>query len=189
MSEEVTEEVIRDADSRMQKAVAAAAHELASIRTGRASTALLEKITVDYYGTKTPLNQVATISVPEPQMIVVQPWDKSNIANVEKAISQADLGLSPSNDGNVIRVPFPPLNEERRRDLVKHVKKLAEDGRIAVRNIRRDANDKIKGKEKNHEISEDNAKWGQEEVQMATDRHIAEIDRALHAKETEIMEV
>ena len=185
----MTEEIIKDADARMQKAAAAAGHEFASVRTGRASSGLLEKLTIDYYGTRTPLNQVATISVPEAQLVVIQPWDKSNIGAVEKAILQSDLGLSPANDGNIIRVPFPPLNEERRKELVKLVRKLAEEGRIAVRNVRRDANDRVKTRERNHEISEDDANWAQDEIQKITDGHIKEIDSLLLAKEKEIMEV
>lgn len=185
----MTGEIIKGADVRMQKAVAAAGHELASIRTGRASTGLLERISVDYYGAKTPLNQVATITVPESQLLVIQPWDKSSMGAIEKAILQSDLGLTPANDGNVIRVPFPALNEERRRDLVKMAKKLAEDGRVAIRNVRRDANDHIKAKEKAHEISEDDSKGSHDETQKITDKHISEIDHLLAAKEKEIMEV
>lgn len=173
----------------MQKATAAAGHELASIRTGRASSGLLEKITVDYYGTKTPINQVATISIPEAQLLVLQPWDKSSMPAIEKAILQSGLGLTPSNDGNVIRVPFPALNEERRKELVKMAKKLAEEGRIAVRNVRRDANDHVKTEEKNHSISEDDSKLAHDEIQKITDKHISDIDKLLQAKEKEIMEV
>lgn len=185
----MTGEIIKGADARMQKAVAVVGHELASVRTGRASTGLLERISVDYYGTKTPLNQVATINVPEAQLLVIQPWDKSSIGAIEKAILQSELGLTPGNDGNVIRVPFPALNEERRRDLVKMVKKLAEDGRVAVRNIRRDANEHVKTEEKAHEISEDDSKWAHDEIQKITDKHISEIDNLLATKEKEIMEV
>lgn len=185
----MTGEIIKGADSRMQKAVAAAGHELASIRTGRASTSLLDRISIDYYGAKTPLNQVATITVPESQLLVIQPWDKSSMGAIEKAILQSDLGLTPANDGNVIRVPFPALNEERRRDLVKMAKKLAEDGRVAIRNVRRDANDHIKAKEKTHEISEDDSKGSHDETQKITDKHIAELDHLLAAKEKEILEV
>lgn len=183
------DKILKEADERMQKAVVAAGHELATVRTGRASGAILEKLSVDYYGAKTPIKQMASISVPEPQLVVVQPWDKTALNAVEKAIMQADLGLMPSNDGNVIRVPFPPLNEERRKDLVRHVKKLAEEGRVAVRNIRRDANEKIKQLERDHEIPEDDGKQAHEKCQKMTDRHIDEIDTLLESKEQEVMEV
>lgn len=183
------EQVLKDAEDRMKKALIATAHEFASIRTGRASSALLEKLTVDYYGAKTPLNQMAGINIPEPQLLVVQPWDRGALGAIEKAIMQSDLGLSPSNDGSVIRVPFPPLSEERRQDLVKHVKKMAEEHRVAVRNIRRDVNEKIKHAEKDHEVSEDEGKRGQDRCQKLTDKYIVEIDALLAAKEKEIMEV
>lgn len=173
----------------MEKAVIATGHELAGIRTGRASTAILDRIFIDYYGTKTSLKQVASINTPESQLLVVQPWDKSILSTVEKAILQSDLGLTPSNDGQVIRLPFPPLSEERRKELVKVAKKIGEDGRIAVRNIRRDANDHLRHKEKDHEISEDDLERAQEEVQKLTDKYIAEIDEMLGVKEREIMEV
>lgn len=182
-------EALDDASKRMDKAVKATAHEFASVRTGRASSSLLERISIDYYGTLTPLNQAATINVPEPQLIVIQPYDKSNLAIIEKAIQQSDLGLSPSNDGNIIRVPFPPLTEERRIELVKIVKKLGEEGRIAVRNIRRDVNDKIKTKEKNHEISQDEQQAALDETQKITNKHTNDIERLLQVKEAEIMEV
>jgi len=185
----VTEELIKETDGRMKKAVTANGHEMASVRTGRASSTFLEKLVIDYYGTKTPLGQAATITVPEAQLVVVQPWDKSIIGLIEKAIFQSELGLTPSNDGNVIRVPFPPLNEERRKDMVRLVKKLSEEGRIAIRNIRRDANEHIKAREKSHEVSEDDSKRAHDEIQNLTNKHIAEIDTLVHAKEKEIMEV
>lgn len=183
------DQILKDADEKMRKALEATRHEFAGVRTGRASGGILEKLSVDYYGTKTPLNQMAGISVPEPQMLVVQPWDKSAFGAIEKAIMQSDLGLTPSSDGNVIRVPFPPLSEERRVDLVKHVKKLAEEGRVAIRNVRRDANDKVKQLEKNHEIAEDEGKRAHEQCQKLTDKRIQEVDVLLAAKEKEIMEV
>ena len=182
-------EILKDADEKMKKAVIATAHEFASVRTGRASGAIVEKLQVDYYGSRTPLAQMATISVPEPQLLVVQPWDKSAVEAIEKAIMQSDLGLTPANDGNVIRVPFPPLNEERRKELAKHTKRLAEDGRVSIRNIRRDANDKAKHLEKDHEVSEDDWKRAHDETQNLTDAHIKEIDELLVLKEKEIMEV
>lgn len=182
-------EILSNASERMDKAVMAMRHEFAAVRTGRASTAILDRLQVDYYGTMTPLNQIAGISVPEAQLLIIQPWDKSALGAIEKAIQQSDLGLSPSNDGNVIRLAFPPLSEERRRDLVKLIKKQTEEGRVAVRNIRRDANEHIKAKEKDHEVSEDEAKRAEDEVQKVTDKHIALIDELSQAKEAEIMQV
>jgi ribosome recycling factor len=173
----------------MDKAVAALTHEFAGVRTGRASGTILEKVTVEYYGVATPLMQIASISVPEPQMLVVSPYDKTALGAIEKAIRSADLGFNPSNDGTVIRVPFPPLTEERRRELVKLCKGYAEESRVAVRNIRRDVNDFFKRQEKDHEISQDDLHRFEAEVQKATDAHIAEIDDMLRRKEAEIMEV
>jgi len=181
--------ITNEAEDRMKKAVSAVAAEFMTVRTGRASAAILDRITVDYYGTQSPLKAVANIMVPEPQLIVIQPWDKSVIPNVEKAILQSDLGLTPSNDGTVIRLPFPPLTEERRKDIVKIVKKYAEGGRVAIRNIRRDANDHLKQAEKNKEISEDDLKRAQDNVQELTDKYINEIDEMLSTKENEVMEV
>jgi ribosome recycling factor len=173
----------------MDKAVAALTHEFAGVRTGRASGTILEKVTVEYYGVATPLMQIASISVPEPQMLVVSPYDKTALGAIEKAIRSADLGFNPSNDGTVIRVPFPPLTEERRRELVKLCKGYAEESRVAVRKIRRDVNDFFKRQEKDHEISQDDLHRFEAEVQKATDAHIAEIDDMLRRKEAEIMEV
>ncbi len=181
--------ILKEADDKMKKSVVASGHEMATVRTGRASGAIIEHLTVDYYGAKTPLNQMASITVPEPQLLVVQPWDKTALEAVEKAIMQSDLGLSPSNDGNLIRVPFPPLTEERRKELVRHVKKLAEHGRVSVRNIRRDANDRVKHLEKEHEIAEDAGKRAHDECQDLTDKYIVKIDALVVAKEQEIMEV
>lgn len=183
------DDILKEADDKMKKAIVATGHELATVRTGRASGVIIEHLTVDYYGAKTPLNQMASITVPEPQMLVVQPWDKTALEAIEKAIMQSDLGLSPSNDGNLIRVPFPPLSEERRKDLVRHVKKLAEQGRISIRNIRRDANDRVKHLEKDHEVAEDDGKRAHDECQGITDKYIAKIDALVEAKEQEIMEV
>jgi len=182
-------ETLDDARERMDKSLAALNHEFASVRTGRASGNLLDKITVDYYGVPTPLQQIASITVPEPQLLVIQPYDKSAITNIEKAIQASDLGLTPNNDGTVIRLPFPPLTEERRRELVKLCKQYAEEARVAVRNIRREANDKLKRAEKDHEISQDELHRAEKEVQDLTDSHIAKIDEALERKEAEIMEV
>ena len=159
------------------------------MRTGRASGSILDKVSVEYYGALTPLNQIASISAPEPQLVIVSPYDKSALNAIEKAIRSADLGFNPSNDGIVIRVPFPPLTEERRKELAKLCKQYAEDARVAVRNIRRDANDHFKRQEKDHEISEDELRRLEADIQKATDAHIAQIDETLKRKELEIMEV
>ncbi len=180
---------LNEAKDHMRKAVAALAHEFAGVRTGRASGAILEKVTVEYYGVPTPLNQIASVSVPEPQMLVITPYDRSAINAIEKAILASDLGLTPSNDGQVIRLPFPPLTEERRRELVKLCRHYAEEARVAVRNIRRDINDRLKRQEKDGEISQDELRRLEAEVQRETDAHIKEIDELLKRKEQEIMEV
>lgn len=180
---------VKEAAERMDKALTALAHEFGGVRTGRAAASILDKVSVEYYGSPTPLNQLSSVSVPEPQMLVVSPYDKSSLNAIEKAIRSADLGLNPSNDGVVIRVPFPPLTEERRKELVKLCKHYAEEARVAVRNIRRDANDHFKRQEKDHEISEDDLRRIETEVQKATDAHVAEIDEMLKRKEAEIMEV
>ncbi len=180
---------VKEAAERMGKAVAAVSHEFAGVRTGRASGGILEKVMVEYYGAQTPLLQLASVSVPEPQTLVVSPYDKTALGAIEKAIRSADLGFNPSNDGAVVRVPFPPLTEERRRDLVKVCRGYAEEGRVAVRNVRRDANESFKRQEKDHAISQDELHRLEAEVQKATDRHIADIDELLKRKEAEIMEV
>lgn len=182
-------QIVKDAEERMKKGVAATQAEFTTVRTGRASASILDRVTVDYYGTPTPLNQLSNITTPEPQLLVVHPWDKSSLEAVQKAILASDLGLTPSTDGTVIRLPFPALNEERRVELVKVVKRIAEDGRVAVRNVRRDANDHLKAEEKNHEISRDDEERALETVQKLTDKYIAEIDEMLERKEQEIMEV
>lgn len=173
----------------MEKSIGAMKASLQKVRTGRASIGLLDGIMADYYGTVTPLKQLATLAVPEPRMITIQPWDKGAIAPIEKAIMKSELGLTPANDGKIIRVPIPPLNEERRRDLVKMVKKIAEEYRVEVRNHRRDANAMLKDLEKEKEISQDQLKTGQDKVQELTDEHIRKIDSILSDKEKEIMEV
>jgi ribosome recycling factor len=180
---------ISEMRAQMEGAVEAMRREFASVRTGKASPALLDTVRVDAYGTKTPLNQVASVNTPEPRLIVVQPWDKSLIGAIEKAIQAADLGLNPSNDGNVVRVPIPALNEERRRDMVRLLHKLAEEGRISVRHARQEANKEVKRLEGGHEISEDEARRQLAEVQQVTDEYIGKIDELMKAKETEIMEV
>ncbi len=184
----IVKEIHDDAERRMKKAVEATESELAKIRTGKASPAILDTIRVEYYGNSVTIKQVASVSVPEPRLIVIQPWEKRMLSEIEKAIMKSDLGLNPVNDGTVIRVPFPPLTEERRKDLVKLVHKLGEEGRVAVRNIRRDANEKLKKAEKNHEISEDDLHRGQKEIQELTDEYIKKIDEIIEAKEKEILE-
>lgn len=173
----------------MAKTVEDLRRELATIRTGRASLHLLDHVTVDYYGTSTPLNQLATLHVPEPSLITVQPWDVSQIGSIEKAILASDLGLNPSSDGKIVRIPIPPLTEERRQALAKHVGKVAEEHRTAVRNIRRDANDELKRLLKEKEISEDMEYDGLEQVQKVTDDHIKQVDELAALKEKEIVEV
>lgn len=178
-----------DVKKRMTSTVESFKQELARVRTGRASTALISHIKVAYYGNPTPLNQIATLSAPEPQLLVVQPFDRSALGEIEKAIQKADLGLNPSNDGKVVRVPVPPLTEERRKEMVKLLKKMAEDNKIAVRNVRRDGNEGFKTREKSKEITEDQSRKGQAEVQKLTDQFISQIDGLLAAKEKEILEV
>ena len=182
-------EIKKDADHRMKKAVENIQQEFAKIRTGRASAALLDGVKVSYYGNMVPLSQASTVTIPEPRLIAIQPWDRSLISEIEKAILKSELGLTPSNDGSFIRVPIPQLNEERRKDLARLVKKFAEEGRIAIRNVRRDANDHLKKMQKNHDISEDELSVILDEIQEVTDKHIKEIDVILEHKENEIMEV
>lgn len=181
--------VLKDGEDKMQNAVQAARRELASIRTGRANPSLLDRITIDYYGTPTPLNQMASVSVPEARLLVVQPWDKSAVKEVEKAIMSSDLGLTPNSDGTVIRIQIPQLTEERRRDLARVARQEAEDKRVAVRNVRRDANEALKQLERDGAISEDEERRAQAQVQELTDQYVAEIDEMLAAKEQEILEV
>lgn len=182
-------EVLREIEEKMKKSVAALEKELGGLRAGRATPALLEKITVEYYGVPSPIHQIASVSVPEPRTLVIQPWDKSLIKHIEKAIQKSDLGITPMSDGIVVRLTIPPLTQERRNELVKVARKKAEEGRVAVRNLRRDGNDMVKALEKDGEISEDQAKKGQEDVQKLTDRYIKEVDEVLAAKEAEITEV
>ena len=182
-------ESIVNARSHMEKAVDAMRREFASVRTGKASPALLDVVRVDAYGSKMPINQVATVSAPEPRLLIVQPWDKSLSGAIEKAIQTADLGLNPANDGNLIRVPVPALTEERRKEMVRMLHKLAEEGRVAVRHFRQEANKDLKRRQSAHEISEDEAHRQMEEVQKMTDNFIHKIDELLKAKELEVMEV
>lgn len=182
-------ELRKKADERMHGAIETLKKELASVRTGRASLALLDGIMVDYYGTPTHLNQVSSLNVPESRLIVIQPWEQKLIPEIEKAIFKSDLGLTPVNDGKTIRINIPPLTEERRKDLVKVVKKRAEESRVAVRNIRRDLNEELKKLEKEKKISEDDLKKSLDEAQKMTDSFIKKVDEVLHHKEKEIMEV
>ena len=183
------EETILDAEERMQKSVGTMVDEFAAIRSGRASAALFDKIRIEYYGEPTPLNQVATVSVPEARLVVIQPWDKSVIGAIEKAIQKSELSVNPSNDGKVIRINIPPLTEDRRKEIVKMAKNTAEQARIAIRNIRRNANDQLKKAQKDGEITEDDIKRGEDEVQKLTDAFVEKVDAALAAKEKEILEV
>lgn len=185
----MVDDLFGDADRRMQKAIEALKLDLTAIRTGRASSALVDRITVDYYGTPTPISQVATISVPDARLLVIQPWDRKQLADIEKAIQKSDLGINPSNDGQVIRLAIPPLSEERRRDMVKTVHKKLDEHKVAIRNVRRDAHDKLRDREKKKEISEDELKRSTERLQKLTDRFIDEMDKIVKSKEQEILEV
>jgi ribosome recycling factor len=182
-------EVEAHAKSRMEKSVTDLQHEMSSIRTGRASVSILDNIRIDYYGTPTPLNQVANLHVPEPSLITVQPWDASQIGPIEKAIRSSDLGLNPANDGKVIRIPIPPLTEERRKDLVKRLHQMAEHHRVAIRNIRRDANEHVKKLLKDKKVTEDDEKRALDELQKMTDSHTEKLDSAARTKEKELMAV
>jgi ribosome recycling factor len=177
------------AKSRMEKVLSDLQHEMAGIRTGRASVSLFDHVKVDYYGTPTPLNQLATLHVPEPSLITIQPWDVSQIGVIEKAIRSSDLGLNPNNDGKLIRVPIPPLTEERRKELVKHLHGVTEDHRVAVRNIRRDANEAVKKLVKDKLISEDEERRALDEIQKLTDGNTQKLDQASKTKEKEILEL
>jgi ribosome recycling factor len=183
------EELVDDAGRRMDKSVEATRNEFNTVRTGRASTALLDRIQIDYYGQKTPLKQLATINVPEPRMLTIQPFDPSSLKTIERAIQESELGLTPSNDGKIIRLPIPQLTEERRKELVKVVRHLAEEGRVAVRNIRRDAIHHLKELVDNGDVGADEEHRAEERVQKLTDEHTKSIDELLKHKEAEIMEV
>lgn len=183
------EDINKDADERMGKSIDTLNHEFHKVRTGRAHTSLLDHVSVSYYGTKMPLNQVASVAVNDPRTLSITPWEKGMIPVVEKAIFESDLGLTPNTAGGVIRIPLPPLTEERRRELIRVVKHEAEQTRIAVRNIRRDANNALKSLLKEKEITEDDEKRAEDEIQKLTDKHITEVDSLLAAKEKELMEV
>lgn len=183
------DDIIKKTRSGMDKAIDALKKDFTKVRTGRASTALLDDIRVDYYGTPTPLNQVGSLTVPEPRMITIQPWEKNLISEIEKAILKSDLGLNPNSDGQVVRIVFPPLTEERRKEMVKLTKRMGEEAKIAIRNARRDANEALKKLEKNKEISEDQLKRGEKDVQEFTDQFVKKVDELVVSKEAEVMEI
>ena len=181
--------ILLDAEDRMEKALAAQERDFSKLRTGRASTALVDGIKGDYYGTPTPISQMASVAVPDSRTVTIQPWDKGGISVIEKAILKSDLGLTPINDGKVIRIMIPPLTEERRKDLVKVARKYTEEAKVAVRNVRRDANDSVKKLEKDKTITEDEQKRATDDVQKLTDKFVAEVDKRCATKEKEIMEI
>ncbi|HYX87707.1 MAG TPA: ribosome recycling factor [Gaiellales bacterium] len=183
------DDVLKDAGRRMDRSVETARHEFTTIRTGRASAALLDRVQVSAYGTKMPVNQLATIGVPEPRLLTITPFDKSVMKDIERAILESDLGLTPANDGQVIRLPIPQLTEERRKELVKQVRHMAEEGRVAARNVRRDALHQMKKLEQDGDVGADEVHRAEERLQKLTDEHVQKIDAALKAKEAEIMEV
>jgi ribosome recycling factor len=183
------DELLDDAKRRMDKSVEAALHEFNTVRTGRASAALLDRVTVDYYGEKTPVKQLATINVPEPRMLTIQPFDPSSVKAIERALLESDLGLTPSNDGKLIRLPIPQLTEERRKELVKVVRHLAEDGRVAIRNVRRDVMHDLKELARDGDVGDDDERRAEDRLQKLTDDHVHRVDELLKRKEEEIMEV
>lgn len=185
----MVKDVLKECEDRMKRTVEMFRKDLAGLRAGRATPALVEKVTVEYYGTPTPLNQMANISVPEARLLVIQPWDKTQIQNIVKAIQKSELGITPQSDGNVIRLVVPQLTEERRKELVKVVRKKAEEEKVAVRNVRRDSIEMLKELEKDGDITEDESRKGQDDVQKLTDKYIKEIDHVAELKEKEIMEV
>lgn len=186
--EKLVKDILREMEEKMKASVEVTRRELAAIRTARASTALLEGVKVDYYGTLTPLNQVANLVVPEAGLIVIQPWDKSTLGEIEKAVLKSDIGLTPHNDGQVIRLPLPPLSEERRKELVKVVKRIAEEGRVAARLLRHKTRERLRDLEKEGKISQDENYQGQEKMERSTHRYVEEIDKILEGKEREILE-
>ena len=181
--------ILNDAEQRMQSAVTALDRDLESVRTGRARPSLVESLKVDYYGTPTPLNQMSAINSPEPRLITIQPWDKGLLSAIEKAIQKSDLGLTPTNDGNIIRLVVPPLTEDRRKELVKTVHKKAEDARVAVRNVRRDLLDQLRKAQHDKTITDDDERGAQARLQKVTDKYVAEVDKHSHAKEQDLLEV
>jgi ribosome recycling factor len=185
----MNETIFAQLQKQMDDSLSALRKELSKLRTGRASTALLEHIVVEYYGANTPLNQLATLSAPEPRLLIIQPFDRSAMGEIERAILKSDLGLTPNNDGKVIRIPIPQLTEERRKDLVKHVKRIAEEYRVSIRQHRRDAIERLKEAEKKKEITADDSKHGHDRVQKVTDDYIGRVEKVVKAKEEEVMEV
>ena len=185
----MVDDILQDVEARMKKSLAALQKDFAAIRTGRANVAMFDGITVTVYGSQMPLNQVATISIPEPRLVVIQPWDSKNLGEIEKAILKSDLSLNPSNDGNLLRLQIPALTEERRKEYVKQAKQKAEECRVAVRNVRRDGNDMVKELEKDKSISEDESKSAQTNIQKVTDKHIEEIQKITDNKEKEILSI
>lgn len=182
-------DVLKEADYKMKRAAEVAQEEFSGVRTGRATPAILNRVTVDYYGTPTPLNQLASMSVPEPRVLTIQPFDPNSVSTIEKAIMQSDLGLTPSNDGHLIRLVFPQLTEERRKELIRVVRERAEEGRVSIRNVRRHAKENLERMQKDGEISEDDLARAEKELQQMTDKHVAEVDELLQRKEQELMEV
>ncbi len=182
-------DVKSNASAGMTKALESFKRDLSKVRTGRASLSLLDDVKVDYYGIPTPLNQVGSLAVPEPRLITIQPWEKNLIGEIEKAILKADLGLNPNSDGQVIRLAFPPLTEERRKDMVKMVKRMGEDAKVGIRNVRREANDTLKKHEKDKNITEDELKRGEKEIQDVTDEFVSRVDKVIEEKEKDLMEI
>ncbi len=183
------DELFNETDRKMSKAIDSLKKEFQKVRTGRANPAILDNINVDYYGTPTPLSQVGNISVPDPQLITISPWEKNMLAEIEKAIQRADLGITPQNDGNIIRLPIPPLTEERRKEMVKQIKKMGENAKIPIRNSRREGNDQLKKMEKSKEISQDEQKQYTSKIQDVTDKYTKSVDQLMEEKEKELMEV
>jgi len=182
-------DIIKEAEEKMKKSISVLKQDLSTMKAGRANPSILDRIEVDYYGTMTPLNQMANVSAPEPRILLIQPWDKSSMKSIEKAILISDLGLNPSNDGNAIRLVIPELTEETRKNIVKNVKKAGEESKVAVRSIRRDANDKVKALKKDNSITEDEVKKAEEDIQKKTDSFIKEIEKLVEVKEKEVMTV
>lgn len=189
MSDELIEALLSEADERMKKSVESSREKLATVRTGRASPALLDRVQVDYYGTATPINQMANIAATEARLITISPYDKTSLPAIEKAIIESDLGLTPNNDGNVVRIQIPELTEERRNEMVKQARQLAEEGRIAIRNIRRDVMHELKELRTSGDVGEDDEKRGEDDLQKLTDRHVGEVDSHLQNKESDLLEV
>lgn len=189
MSDELIEALLSEADERMKKSVESSREKLATVRTGRASPALLDRVQVDYYGTATPINQMANIAATEARLITISPYDKTSLPAIEKAIIESDLGLTPNNDGNVVRIQIPELTEERRNEMVKQARQLAEEGRIAIRNIRRDVMHELKELRTSGDVGEDDEKRGEDDLQKLTDRHVGEVDSQLQNKESDLLEV